>query len=288
MTKTVGAFLVSVRDALRKGGIEDPAAEARILVGGLLGLDRTGLLTRDGDFLSEEDEERIKAAVDRRLQGEPPYRILGIRSFFGLDLTLNPHTLEPRPDTEILVETVLDILAERRNEPLSVLDLGTGTGAICLALLSTLPAARGTGVDLAAGALDAARSNAVENGLGDRFEAVESNWFDRVSGQFDVIVSNPPYIATAVIASLDREVREHDPLLALDGGPDGLDAYRILATNAARHLAPGGLLAVEIGYDQNAAVKALFEKNGWICRLERKDFGGNDRVLAFERRMHEQ
>ncbi|MDO6964801.1 peptide chain release factor N(5)-glutamine methyltransferase [Rhizobium alvei] len=288
MTKTVGAVLVSVRDALRKGGIEDPAAEARILVGGLLGLDRTGLLTRDGDFLSEEDEERIKAAVDRRLQGEPPHRILGMRSFFGLDLTLNPHTLEPRPDTEILVETVLDILAERRKEPLSVLDLGTGTGAICLALLSTLPAARGTGVDLAAGALDAARRNAVTNGLGDRFETVESNWFDHVSGRFDVIVSNPPYIATAIIASLDREVREHDPLLALDGGPDGLDAYRILATDAAEHLAPGGLLAVEIGYDQNAAVKALFEKNGWIFRVERKDFGGNDRVLVFERPMDKQ
>jgi release factor glutamine methyltransferase len=288
VTKTVGAVLVSVRDALRKGGIEDPAAEARILVGGLLGLDRTGLLTRDSDLLSEEDERRIEDAVGRRLQGEPPYRILGIRGFFGLDLSLNSHTLEPRPDTEILVETVLDVLSDRRSEPLSVLDLGTGTGAICLALLSTLPAARGTGVDLSAGALDAARSNAVANGLSDRFEAVESDWFDHVSGRFDVIVSNPPYIATAIIASLDREVREHDPLLALDGGPDGLDAYRILARDAADHLAPGGFLAVEIGYDQNVSVKALFEKNGWIFRVERKDFGGNDRVLVFERPMDKQ
>jgi release factor glutamine methyltransferase len=278
---TLAETMKHIRSRFASAGIEDPAAEARILVGGLLMLERTDFITRGDMDLGAEDQARISAAAARRLAGEPPHRILGARAFHGLEFKLSPGTLEPRPDTEILVEAVLETLRGREQEKLRILDLGTGTGAICLALLSQLPNATGVGVDLSSDALGTAVANALANGLADRFEALESNWLEKVSGVYDVIVSNPPYIRTEVIPLLDREVREHDPLLALDGGEDGLDAYRMIAEGAGDHLASGGLVAVETGFDQHDSVRAIFEKNSFAQVFARKDYGGNDRVQAF-------
>jgi len=281
---TLDAAVIAFRAGLHGAGIEDPAAETRILIGGLLGLERSDFLSKGDRVLTEDECLRVDDALQRRLTGEPPFRILGRRAFYGLDLTLSAATLEPRPDTEILVETVLEHLKDRGSEALSIVDLGTGTGAILLALLSELPAARGLAVDLAEGALATARENAALNGLLARFDTALGPWFAPVSGTFDVIVSNPPYIPSAVIATLAVEVRDHDPRLALDGGKDGLDAYRAIAGGAMAHLKPGGLVAVETGFDQRISVERVFVDCGFELIEARKDYGGNDRVQVFCRR----
>jgi release factor glutamine methyltransferase len=278
---TLDAAMVYVRGRFLRAGIEEPAAEARIIVGGLLSLERTDFITRGNAHLAPEDESRIRDAVERRIDGEPPYRILGRRSFYGLEFGLSQATLEPRPDTEILVDAVLEELKGREDEPLLILDLGTGTGAICQALLSRLPDARGVGSDLSPDALATAKENAAINGLADRFEVRQSDWFENISGAYDVIVSNPPYIASKVIPLLDREVRDFDPHLALDGGDDGLDAYRAIAANARPFLKENGLIAVETGFDQRHSVEEIFRKSGFRVIAARKDYGGNDRVQIF-------
>lgn len=281
---TLAEMMNHVRNAFMAAGVEDPAAEARIIVGGLLGLDRIDFITRGEDHLSLADEARIHEAVGRRTRGEPPYRILGQRSFYGLEFKLSQGTLEPRPDTEILVDAVLDELKGREREPLAILDLGTGTGAIALALLSHLPKAMGLGVDVSGDALVTAQENAALNGLADRFEVRQSDWFEKISGTYDVIASNPPYIASKVIPSLDREVRDFDPQLALDGGDDGLNAYRAIAANARPFLKENGLIAVETGFDQRVSVEEIFLKHGFRLIKARKDYGGNDRVQIFRGR----
>jgi release factor glutamine methyltransferase len=279
---TLNEMMKHLRAAFAVAGAEDPMAEARIIVGGLLGLERTDFITRGDDHLRPDDEVRILNASGRRKRGEPVYRILGKRGFYGLELKISRDTLDPRPDTEVLVDLVLDLVRDRKTDPLDILDLGIGTGAICLALLANLPQARGTGTDLAQDALDTAAENAGSNGLSQRFATVRSNWFENLSGCFDVIVSNPPYIRSDVIPALDREVRDHDPLLALDGGADGLDAYRAIAAGAGAFLAPAGLVAVETGFDQKRAVRRIFEAAGFEEIAAAKDLAGNDRAQAFK------
>lgn len=278
---TVGELLAHARARFLAGGLEDPAAEARILTGGILGLTPTELITKADRPVGAEREARLHEAVRRRLDGEPVYRILGRRSFYGLEFNLSPATLEPRPDTEILVDAVLKELKGRETEALRIADLGTGTGAICLALLAHLPNAIGTGVDLSDEALVTAAGNATLNGLGERFSCVRSNWFENISGRYDVIVSNPPYIRSEEIPKLDREVRDHDPLIALDGGEDGLEAYRQIAGGAKEFLVANGLVAVETGYDQRRDVEGIFVGNGFRLVRQVKDYAGNDRVQIF-------
>jgi release factor glutamine methyltransferase len=284
VTTSLGEIMARFRRALQDGGVEDAAAETRILIGGALDLDRTAMVSRPEHMVSDEDEARLEAMLTRRLKGEPPHRILGRRDFFGLEFRLSEATLEPRPDTEILVEAVLERLRPRSDHPLLIVDLGTGTGAILLSLLSELPLARGVAVDLSERALATARENAEALGLADRFEGRCGSWFQPLEGLvFDVIVSNPPYIRSAVIPSLDVEVREHDPLLALDGGEDGLDAYRAIAVGADRHLAPSGFVAVETGFDQRESVEHIFAAQGFVLSEARRDYGGNDRVQVFSK-----
>lgn len=278
---TLTEMMNHIRNRFAVAGVEDPAAEARILIGGLLHIERVDFIRKGDEHLDPEVERRIHEAVGRRTSGEPPYRILGQRSFYGLEFKLSPATLEPRPDTEILVESVLELLRGREADALDLIDLGTGTGAICQALLSQLPNARGMGVDLSAEALVTAEENAALNGLADRFAVRQSDWFENISGTFDVIVSNPPYIESRVIPSLDREVRDFDPHLALDGGKDGLEAYRSIASNAPPFLKRNGFIAVETGYDQRHSVEQIFRKSGFSLVKARKDYGGNDRVQIF-------
>lgn len=279
---TLNEMMAHLRNHFMVAGVEDPMAEARILVGGIMGLSRSDFITQGEDHIPLAQEIEINAASGRRVHGEPVYRILGKRGFYGLELKISKDTLDPRPDTEVLVDLILDFVKDRKDAALDILDLGIGTGAICLALLATLPHARGTGTDLAQGALDTAAENAKSNGLSERFAAVRSNWFEGLSGRYDIIVSNPPYIRSDIVPTLDREVREHDPLLALDGGVDGLDAYRAIAAGAGAFLKPAGIVAVETGYDQQDAVKEIFEAAGFERVAAAKDLAGNDRAQAFK------
>ncbi|GES47320.1 release factor glutamine methyltransferase [Rhizobium dioscoreae] len=281
---TASELLQEARARFAGADLDDPATEARILVGGLLHLSATGLVTHGFEPVSEDDVVMIRAAIDRRLNHEPVYRILGEREFYGLSLRLSAATLEPRPDTEILVDTMLPHVRRLESQigNIHILDIGTGTGAICLALLRECPKAMGVGSDISSEALETARGNAERNGLAARFRTVQGSWFEAIHERFHVIVSNPPYIASSVISTLAPEVKDFDPPTALDGGLDGLDAYRAIAKDAARFLYQNGMIGVEIGYDQRETVTSVFEGAGFSLVEAVRDYGQNDRVLVFE------
>ncbi len=263
---------------LRTAGIETAAMDARILVEAAMGAnaDLDALQPLDAAMLG-----RLDGFAARRLAGEPVWRILGEREFWSLPFRLSPATLEPRPDSETIVEAALSVLAERRDQAISILDLGTGTGCLLVALLSECKAARGVGIDLSEEACETAAGNAERNGVGARARFRQGDWTAGLSERFDLIVSNPPYIPAGDIAGLDAAVREHDPLRALDGGEDGLVAYRALAAGLPRRIASGGAVVLEIGAGQEADVIAIMAAAGLIHRGSRRDLGGHQRALIF-------
>lgn len=274
------------RAALARADIADAKLDARLIVEHFSGTSRADAVSRPDMPVDPEKADAVRQAIARRAAGEPVHRILGFREFYGLKFFLSPETLEPRPDTETLVDAVLPFLRQRaaREGGCRILDLGTGTGAIALALLAEVPQAAAVGVDISTDALATAARNALENGLSGRFEPVRSDWFEKISGRFHVIVANPPYILLEELETLQREVRNFDPARALDGGADGLDAYRTIAAQANAYLEPAGRVAVEIGYTQKEAVTRLFEAAGFRSLEARKDLAGHDRVLVFEPR----
>ncbi|NBB48206.1 peptide chain release factor N(5)-glutamine methyltransferase [Rhizobium sp. CRIBSB] len=275
--------MADARRRFEVAGLVDPAMDARVLICGLLNLSPTALLL-DGDKPVAADlAARVEDAIVRRLGREPVYRILGRRDFYGLDLALSEGTLEPRPDTEILVDAILPHLRSMVAAGLKpkIVDLGTGTGAIALALLQECPEARAMGIDISEDALKTAEANAERNGLASRFTTRAGPWFERTSERFDIIVSNPPYIRSDVVVGLEPEVTKFDPMAALDGGPDGLEAYRAIAAEALEHLEDHGLVGLEIGFDQRDDVTQIFEAAGFSLVEQRRDYGGNDRVLVF-------
>ena len=276
-----GAAVAQARRAIaerfRAAGLESPELDARILIGHALGLDHAGLAAAEKEMLSDSRASQIEALAARRLAREPVARIIGEKEFWGLSFRVTPAVLVPRPETETVVELALALVD--RSAPLRIADLGVGSGAILLALLSELPHARGTGIDIAADALDVARANAQRLGLAARADFALCD-FAAVEGAFDLIVSNPPYIPSGDIAALSPDVREYDPHQALDGGPDGLAAYRAIATIATRLLAPAGHIVVEIGAGQERAVSALFLQSGLAISVVRHDLSGIPRVLS--------
>ncbi|MCZ7854806.1 peptide chain release factor N(5)-glutamine methyltransferase [Agrobacterium salinitolerans] len=282
---SIASALAAARKRLQTAGIDDPLLDARLLIAEVVGFSLTDFVMKPDRPVTAEENARIAAMIERRALGEPVHRILGHREFHGLDLLLSKETLEPRPDTEVLVDTLLPALKETvsRTGSVRILDLGTGTGAICLALLKECTQASGIGSDISADALETAARNAARNGLSSRFETIRSDWFEKISGRFDIIVSNPPYIRTDIVATLDREVRNHDPMAALDGGQDGLAPYRLIAADAGRFLVENGIVGVEIGFDQRLDVSAIFASHGFSLLDAVKDYGGNDRVLTFRR-----
>ena len=275
----VAAAARALRDAFATRDPEAARHEARLLLGHVLRLDLTGLTLGGDRPVSREDAARLVALARRRLAGEPIDRLIGTAGFRGLDFALSPATLVPRPDTETLVDAVLARFAP--DDAFVFADLGVGSGAILVSILAERPRAFGVAVDLAVEALATARRNAVANGVAERAAFLAGSYAEALApAAFDAIVSNPPYVATAEIDTLDVEVRLHDPRLALDGGPDGLDAYRALAPQAASALRPGGLLAVEIGWRQGDDVVAGLAAIGFEDLRLFPDLAGRDRVVT--------
>jgi release factor glutamine methyltransferase len=278
---TVAQARRALTQQFRQAGIESPDLDARVLIGHALALDHAGLISAAARQLSTADVERVENLMRRRLAGEPVARITGTREFWGLPFIVTPDVLVPRPETETVVETALALIGPDRGASPRILDIATGSGAILLALLGALPTAQGTGTDIDLRALGVARRNAEHLGLADRAAFIASDYGSALSGRFDLVVSNPPYVATSQIATLDREVRDHDPRHALDGGPDGLSAYRAIVADAMRLLAPGGCLVLEIGQGQESDVAQLLTKAELISVGEpRRDLAGIARVLA--------
>jgi release factor glutamine methyltransferase len=230
--------------------------------------------------MSADEAAVFEALVARRIAGEPVARILGEKEFWGLPFPLSPAVLVPRPDTETLVAAALSVAP--RDKEISVLDIGTGSGAILVALLSELPRARGVGSDISPGALAVAAENAARLGVAERCRFVGTSWADAVGGAYNLIVANPPYIPTGTIAELDSDVRVFDPALALDGGPDGLDGHRAVLAAIGRLLAPGGHGFVEIGAGQGPEFRVLAERAGFTIRF-RHDLAGIERVAEISR-----
>lgn len=268
---------------LKSAAVDSPELDARMLVAAVLHLDLTGLIASANRPVSPDDAGRLEQLVCRRIAGEPLARILGTREFWGLPFRLSPATLVPRPDTETVVELALEIMLAKagRNRAWRIADVGTGSGAILLALLHELPGTFGLGTDISVAALRTARANASELGLGSRAGFAVCNYGAALTGPFDLIVSNPPYVRSAEIAGLGPEVRDHDPLPALDGGADGLDAYRVLIPQAAQLLAPGGALVLEIGQGQVEDIGRLLSAAGFIQEHRGKaDLAGVTRAVA--------
>lgn len=283
---TLASLHREVRRRLTDAGIESAALDARLLVEHFSGTTQTQAIAEPERAVDAPALVAIDRALARRVAGEPVHRILGYREFYGLRLSLSPETLEPRPDTETLVEAVLPFVKDvaAREGECRILDLGTGSGAIALALLDAVPGAVATGVDVSDDALTTAAGNAERLGLTARFTPFNSDWFASVSGRYHVIASNPPYIRSDDIRTLQVEVCGFDPLRALDGGKDGLEVYRLLASGAAGYLEAGGVVAVEIGDTQKSDVTALFEQGGFLLAEALRDLAGNDRVLMFKTR----
>jgi release factor glutamine methyltransferase len=271
------------RAFLAEAGIESPEMDARLLLEWVAGCDHLEVIRNPNREIGKDEHAALEAALIRRINGESVHRIIGRRAFFGIELNLSTETLEPRPDTESLVELALPFLQKRIASLgiADIADLGTGTGAIALALLDQLPQLRAVGVDISVDALATARRNAAIANVSRRFAALSSDWFSALTGSYDMIISNPPYIPTDDIAHLQREVAVHDPVRALDGGEDGLDPYRIIAAGARRHLRPGGAVALEIGAGQKEEIEAIFRRENFLLDGVKQDFGGHERALLF-------
>lgn len=268
---------------LKSAGLDSPELDARLLIGAALNLDHTGLSVQASRRIVHDEAAAIEKYVLRRIAREPVARILGRKEFWGLDLQISSATLVPRPDTETVVIAALEFLRSQNklSSDIHIADIGAGSGAILLALLSECPQARGVGTDISADALTIANINARDLGLAERTAFVQSDYAAALSGPFDLIVSNPPYVPSDDVDKLEIDVRDYDPHLALDGGRDGLDAYRVIAPQAARLLLPGSALIVEVGYDQAADVSRIMGTTGLNVQAPpRTDLGGIHRVVT--------
>jgi release factor glutamine methyltransferase len=269
------AITVAIR-RLAQAGIDNPQLDARLLVSHVLGLDRAQLVSASERIVTDSENAAVENLLARREKHESVARIMGSREFWGLRFGLNEATLEPRPDSETLVEAVL----KNGKDGARILDLGTGTGCLLLSLLHEWPSATGLGIDAAPHAVERATGNAAALGLEMRAIFRTGNWLDGIDKTFDIIVSNPPYIPSSEITALMPEVRDHDPSLALDGGIDGLGPYRLLIPQVKNFLNSGGLAAFEVGQNQAAQVADLFKINGFTDITAHKDLGHIERCIT--------
>jgi release factor glutamine methyltransferase len=282
---TIASALAAARRRLQAAGIESAALDARLLLCNAAGLDMSALIAGSHDTLAKEIVAAFDALCDRRTRREPVARILGTKEFRGLSFLVNEATLVPRPETEILVNAALDVLGFGQagmpaGQPLRICDLGTGSGAVLIALLSELRHATGIGVDISQPALDIALANARRHGVADRIGFIHGDFAMPLDETFDLVVANPPYIPHGDLAGLEADVRDYDPALALDGGPDGLVAFRVIAARLPVLLRPGGVALAEVGAGQVDSVAALFAGRGLEIRAIRPDLAGIGRVVV--------
>ena len=267
----------SLMRQFREAGLETPDLDARALMMAATGLTHTDLITRGSEPLPSQTLDVIADYAVRRLAGEPIDHILGYREFYGRRFKVSKDVLSPRPETEMLVDGALTIL---KNKPKAhILDLGTGSGAIIISILAKLEEVEGVAVDISDTALEVAQENAAVHNVDGRLTCLQGSWLNPVSGRFDIIVSNPPYITVRAMKDLDVEVKDYDPGLALSGGEDGLMAYRDILAKAANHLNSDGILLFEIGYDQGLSVSALLDEAGFTDISVHKDLSGHDRMI---------
>jgi release factor glutamine methyltransferase len=278
VAETLGSFLAEASAALSAAGFGEPRRHARRLVASVLAISQADLFGHPDRALEDEEIRLIRVTLGRVIDREPLSRIIGRREFWGLDFSLSAETLDPRPETETVVEAVLRRNSEH-HAPLRMLDLGTGTGCILLALLHEFPTATGIGVDIAEGAVARASRNAAALGLADRALFFVGNWGTALSGRFNVIVANPPYIASGALAFLPREVVHYDPPRALDGGQDGLRAYRAIAADLAALLTCNGVFVTEVGVNQADAAAAVLRANGLMFDGIEEDLAGIARCV---------
>lgn len=284
---SIAQALVEATHLLRRAGIEEARLDAATMLAHLLGRDRAFLIAHAERELAATEIARFRGFVERRASGEPLQYITGRQEFFNLDFTVTPDVLIPRPETELLVETALELLKESAEPPV-VCDVGTGTGCIIISLLHERPQLRGIGLDISSNALRVASQNAARHGVMDRLSLAASDCFDaldaRRGAQFSLIASNPPYVTEAAYNGLQREVREHEPRPALTPGGDGLSVIRRLLADAPRFLVTGGHLLLEIGFDQHEAVKGMIDTRMWTLLAIHKDLQGIPRTVALRRK----
>ncbi len=269
-------YVANAIETLKLAGVDNPQLDTRLLAGHALGIDRAELLSQSQRELSDAEQTSITALITRRAAREPVARIIGTRGFWGLEFGLNEATLEPRPDSETLVEAILKLKTDAHR----ILDLGTGSGCLLLSLLHEFPSATGLGIDINPRAVEQAAQNAVALKLNNRAAFQTSNWLENITGKFDIIISNPPYIPHFYIEHLMPEVRDHDPMLALDGGTDGLAPYRHLIPQLPHFLTPNGILCFEIGITQALQVATLLQQSNFQNITTHKDLGGIDRCIT--------
>ena len=277
--ETIAALLQEARNALRDADIELSALDARLLLQAASALTHEQVIAEPNMVLPADKISRFKSFIDRRLQHEPVTRILGVREFYGRLFQVSPAVLDPRADTETIIELTLQRMGQ---EPMRILDLGTGSGAIAITLLAERSNWSGIAADLSSDALEIAKANSTALGVTGRLAFHNGTWFDGISEKFDLIVSNPPYIPHSDIFVLSLEVQNFDPHLALNGGGDGLEAYRAIAAGSAKYLNSKGLVILEIGADQGADVTQIFINQGFELTEQKSDLGGHVRALAFK------
>lgn len=263
---------------LKQNHIDTPELDARILLEYAANITKETIFFNNELEISPEIIAAYKNLIEQRIKNEPVAKIIGKKSFWKSDFFVNCHTLDPRPDSEIIIETSLKLLSHK-NDTLNFLDLGTGSGCLILSLLQEFPNAKGIAVDISKEALEVAKKNAIALGLENRITLLQGNWADEIKDKFDLIVTNPPYIPRADILNLAAEVREYDPLLALDGGDDGLDPYRYLAKQLKEILKANACAILEFGYDQGDKVKEILINNNYSVKEMLFDLSGNQRAI---------
>ena len=271
---TVFEMVANAAQSLRAAGIDSAARDARALVAQALGVAANRIVLLGSDPIDLKAQERLAGYLERRLRHEPVSKITGWRQFWGRDFHISKAVLDPRPETETVIVEAL------KHPAATVLDLGTGSGILAVTLMAEWPKAQALATDISPAALAVASKNAARYDIGDRLSFAQSNWFEGVQGEFDLIVANPPYIAMEEMAGLDRDVRDFDPHIALTPGGDGLDPYRLIAAAVGRHLSPDGRLIVEIGHQQAADVLQIFQDAGLSSLCCHPDLAGRDRVIS--------
>lgn len=271
---TVFDMVANAAHSLRAAGIDSAARDARALVAHALGVAANRIVLLGSDPIELKAQERLAGYLERRLRHEPVSKITEWRQFWGRDFHISKAVLDPRPETETVIVEAL------KHPAATVLDLGTGSGILAVTLMAEWPKAQALATDISPDALAVAGENAARYDIGDRLSFAQSNWFESVQGEFDLIVANPPYIAMEEMAGLDRDVRDFDPHIALTPGGDGLDPYRLIAASVGRHLSPDGRLIVEIGHQQAADVQQIFQDAGLSSLCCHPDLAGRDRVIS--------